>query len=67
LRRSRYAWCMANPAVMKSILAYAACSAAGQSFIFYTISVFDPLVCPASALALVLTQRRHHLLAPGVV
>ena len=30
---------------MVSLLYFSACSAAGQSFIFYTISVFDPLVC----------------------
>lgn len=36
---------MSNPKVLESILYFSACSAAGQSFIFFTISVFDPLIC----------------------
>ena len=31
--------------ILNKILAFAACSALGQSFIFYTIANFDPLVC----------------------
>ena len=38
-------FCAANPLVLGKIMRFAACSAAGQSFIFYTIANFDPLVC----------------------
>ncbi|KAJ8602004.1 hypothetical protein CTAYLR_002754 [Chrysophaeum taylorii] len=38
------AFCVANPLVMMKIMRFAACSAVGQSFIFYTIANFDPLV-----------------------
>jgi UDP-galactose transporter B1 len=34
-----------NPAITSSISKFAVCSAIGQSFIFYTISNFDSLVC----------------------
>ena len=34
-----------NPAITSSISKFALCSAIGQSFIFYTISNFDSLVC----------------------
>ena len=34
-----------NPALVPSIVKFALCSAMGQSFIFYTISNFDSLVC----------------------
>merc|ERR1712013_343829 len=34
-----------NPEIFQAILKFALCSAAGQAFIFYTISAFDPLVC----------------------
>jgi UDP-galactose transporter B1 len=34
-----------NPGIFIEILKFSACSAAGQAFIFYTISTFDPLVC----------------------
>jgi UDP-galactose transporter B1 len=40
-----FQYCMNNPQLMEKILKFAACSAVGQSFIFYTISNFDPLVC----------------------
>lgn len=33
-----------NPAMFEKVLKFALCSAVGQSFIFYTISNFDPLV-----------------------
>jgi len=39
------AFIMANPAIQTKILVFSACSAVGQSFIFYTIANFDPLVC----------------------
>mmetsp|Transcript_5029 Transcript_5029/g.10150 ORF Transcript_5029/g.10150 Transcript_5029/m.10150 type:complete len:320 (+) Transcript_5029:755-1714(+) len=35
----------ANPEIMRKITKFAVCSALGQSFIFYTIANFDPLVC----------------------
>uniref|UniRef100_A0A7S2DUT2 Sugar phosphate transporter domain-containing protein n=1 Tax=Helicotheca tamesis TaxID=374047 RepID=A0A7S2DUT2_9STRA len=38
------AFCTANPEIFSKILKFAACSAVGQSFIFYTIANFDPLV-----------------------
>ncbi|GMH61559.1 hypothetical protein TrST_g9090 [Triparma strigata] len=34
-----------NPEIMSKIIKFALCSAAGQSFIFFTIANFDPLVC----------------------
>ena len=38
------AFCAANPEILSKIIKFAVCSAVGQSFIFYTISNFDPLV-----------------------
>lgn len=38
-------FCLKNPVIMEKIVKFALCSAVGQSFIFYTISNFDPLVC----------------------
>eukprot|EP01038_Epipyxis_sp_PR26KG_P010533 gene10533-14150_t len=38
-------FCIENPIILEKILKFAVCSAIGQSFIFYTISNFDPLVC----------------------
>lgn len=40
-----YEFLVANPSIFKALLKFAACSAVGQAFIFYTISSFDPLVC----------------------
>ena len=37
-------YCTANPEILSKILNFAICSAIGQSFIFYTIANFDPLV-----------------------
>lgn len=34
-----------NPTLQKLIFRFCICSAAGQSFIYYTIANFDPLVC----------------------
>ena len=42
---SGIAFCTANPEILTKIVAFALCSAVGQSFIFYTIANFDPLVC----------------------
>jgi len=38
-------FCLKNPVIMEKIIKFAICSAVGQSFIFYTIANFDPLVC----------------------
>lgn len=40
-----FKFCSDNPKIFVDILKFAACSACGQAFIFYTISNFDPLVC----------------------
>ena len=42
--QSGVAYCMKNPEIMSKITKFALCSAVGQSFIFYTIANFDPLV-----------------------
>merc|ERR1712157_707249 len=41
---SGFGYCMANPEIFTKIVKFALCSAVGQSFIFYTIANFDPLV-----------------------
>jgi len=41
---SGWAFLMANPEITSKIGRFAVCSAVGQSFIFYTIAHFDPLV-----------------------
>lgn len=38
------AFCTSNPEVLTKVVKFALCSAVGQSFIFYTIAHFDPLV-----------------------
>jgi len=38
------AYCTANPEIFSKIVKFAICSAVGQSFIFYTIANFDPLI-----------------------
>ena len=38
------AYLVANPEIMGKIARFAVCSAVGQSFIFYTIANFDPLI-----------------------
>jgi UDP-galactose transporter B1 len=40
-----YKFCMDNPAVLNLVVHFSICSAVGQSFIFYTVAHFDPLVC----------------------
>ena len=42
--QSGLAFCLDNPEIMSIIIKFAICSAVGQSFIFYTIANFDPLV-----------------------
>lgn len=37
-------FCATNPAILSKIVKFSLCSAVGQSFIFYTIANFDPLV-----------------------
>mmetsp|Transcript_39596 Transcript_39596/g.118862 ORF Transcript_39596/g.118862 Transcript_39596/m.118862 type:complete len:121 (-) Transcript_39596:355-717(-) len=41
---SGMAFCAANPEIYAKIVKFALCSAVGQSFIFYTIANFDPLI-----------------------
>lgn len=41
---SGLAYCTANPEIFNKIVKFAVCSAVGQSFIFYTIANFDPLI-----------------------
>lgn len=38
-------YCAKNPKVFSLIWKFSMCSAIGQSFIFYTVARFDPLVC----------------------
>ena len=38
-------YCTTNPKINGMILRFSICSAIGQSFIFYTVANFDPLVC----------------------
>ena len=38
-------YCSENPEVFSLIWRFSLCSAIGQSFIFYTVARFDPLVC----------------------
>lgn len=42
--QSGMAFCSSNPEILTKIIKFAICSAVGQSFIFYTIANFDPLV-----------------------
>jgi len=46
-------YCTNNPEIMSKIVKFSLCSAIGQSFIFYTIANFDPLI-----LATVTTTRK---------
>ena len=40
-----FEYCVSNPKVFSLIWKFSLCSAIGQSFIFYTVARFDPLVC----------------------
>jgi len=42
---SGYDYMKVNPEILPMILKFSICSAVGQSFIFFTIAHFDPLVC----------------------
>mmetsp|Transcript_16228 Transcript_16228/g.22877 ORF Transcript_16228/g.22877 Transcript_16228/m.22877 type:complete len:404 (-) Transcript_16228:123-1334(-) len=46
-------FCAKNPEILSKIIKFSLCSAVGQSFIFYTIANFDPLI-----LATVTTTRK---------
>jgi len=39
------AYCIQQPAILYKILQFSICSAVGQSFIFFTLAHFDPLIC----------------------
>jgi len=39
-----FTFCQQNPEILSAIIKFSICSAVGQSFIFYTISNFDPLI-----------------------
>eukprot|EP00977_Amphora_coffeiformis_P025440 scaffold19791_cov142-Amphora_coffeaeformis.AAC.4 len=41
---SGWAFCVANPEIFSKIIQFSVCSAIGQSFIFYTLANFDPLI-----------------------
>lgn len=41
---SGLAYCTNNPDILSKIVKFSLCSAVGQSFIFYTIANFDPLI-----------------------
>jgi UDP-galactose transporter B1 len=38
-------FCSAHPQILTLVIQFSCCSAIGQSFIFYTVANFDPLVC----------------------
>ena len=38
-------YCSVNPHILGLMVRFSLCSAIGQSFIFYVVSTFDPLVC----------------------
>lgn len=40
-----WAHCARNPELLALVWKFSACSALGQSFVFYTVARFDPLVC----------------------
>ena len=61
-------YCTVNPGIMSLIFKYSICSAIGQSFIFFTIAHFDPLVCTTVtttrkilSVLLSITLKGHHI------
>jgi len=42
--RDGVAYCFINPEILWKILQFSACSAVGQTFVFYLVAEFDPLV-----------------------
>jgi len=42
--QSGLSFCTTNPEILTKIIKFALCSAVGQSFIFYTMANFDPLI-----------------------
>lgn len=43
--RAAWSFCWHHPRIWTLVLSFSVCSAIGQSFIFYTVAHFDPLVC----------------------
>jgi solute carrier family 35 (UDP-galactose transporter), member B1 len=43
--REGCAFCAAHPKILTLVVQFSCCSAVGQSFIFYTVAHFDPLIC----------------------
>jgi UDP-galactose transporter B1 len=43
--RQGWKFTVENPAILRMVLQVCICSAIGQSFIFYVVAHFDPLVC----------------------
>lgn len=67
-----YAYCLEDEAIRELLFKFCACSAVGQSFIFYTIASFDPLVCSTitttrkiSSVFLSIFYRGHYLNSQG--
>ena len=66
------AYCAHNPKVFGLIWKFSMCSAVGQSFIFYTVARFDPLVCSTVtttrkifSVVLSIVFKGHHIPAQG--
>lgn len=62
----------ANPEIFSLIVKFSLCSAVGQSFIFYTVATFDPLVCSTVtttrkifSVLLSIFTKGHHLSGQG--
>jgi len=60
-----FKFCTENPAIFVDILKFAACSAVGQAFIFYTISNFDPLICTTVTTTRKIFSVLYSILAKG--
>jgi UDP-galactose transporter B1 len=65
-------YCAKNPQVFSLIVKFSICSAIGQSFIFYTLARFDPLVCSTVtttrkifSVALSIFFKGHHIPSQG--
>lgn len=65
-------YCAHNPKVFALIWKFSMCSAIGQSFIFYTVARFDPLVCSTVtttrkifSVLLSIVFKGHHIPAQG--
>lgn len=69
---SGIAYCTLNPDIFTLIIKFSCCSALGQSFIFYTVAHFDPLVCSTVtttrkifSVLLSIFTKGHHLSGQG--